>query len=147
MTLLLLNLVDNAVKYGGSGPISVRLEKSARGHELTLQIIDRGLGIAPDEQRKIFERFYRTRAVRNTSIRGSGIGLALVKHIAESHGGRATVVSVPGEGSMFTVTLPVRTPEPDPDSEPEPPDFPRPAPAIEPGAHAAPPPETPGKGS
>lgn len=136
MTLLLLNLVDNAVKYGGTGPITVRLSKGARGDELTLQVIDRGLGIAEEEQRKIFERFYRTRAVRNTSIRGSGIGLALVKHIAESHGGRATVVSVPGEGSMFTVTLPVRVPpsapageEPMPPPEPEPPaSAPAPAP-------------------
>ena len=107
MTLLVLNLVDNAVKYGGSGPISVRLRPSRRGDELQLSVSDQGLGIAADEQRKVFERFYRTRAVRNTSIRGSGIGLALVKHITESHGGRVWVESAPGKGSTFVVALPV----------------------------------------
>jgi two-component system sensor histidine kinase SenX3 len=70
-------------------------------------VTDQGLGIAPDEQRKVFERFYRTRAVRNTNIRGSGIGLALVKHIAEAHGGDITVESVSGKGATFTLTLPV----------------------------------------
>lgn len=114
MTLLLLNLVDNAIKYGGSGPITVRLRPGRRGEELRLSVTDQGLGIAADEQRKIFERFYRTRAVRNTSIRGSGIGLALVKHITEAHGGRVWVESEPGKGSTFVVTLPVRKPPPEP---------------------------------
>ena len=107
MTLLLLNLVDNAVKYGGTGPISVKLRVSPTGKDILLSVTDQGLGIAPDEQRKVFERFYRTRAVRNTNIRGSGIGLALVKHIAEAHGGYLTVDSVSGKGSTFTLTLPV----------------------------------------
>lgn len=120
MTLLLLNLVDNALKYGGSGPISVRLRPSRRGDELQLSVTDQGLGIAADEQRKVFERFYRTRAVRNTSIRGSGIGLALVKHITEAHGGRVWVESEPGKGSTFVVTLPVRKLPPELPSEPPP---------------------------
>ncbi|MBL9040092.1 MAG: HAMP domain-containing histidine kinase [Myxococcales bacterium] len=107
MTLLLLNLVDNAVKYGGNGQIVVRLRVSERGKEILLSVTDQGLGIAPDEQRKVFERFYRTRAVRNTNIRGSGIGLALVKHIAEAHGGDITVESVSGKGATFTLSLPV----------------------------------------
>lgn len=109
MTLLLLNLVDNAVKYGGSGPITVRLRPSRRGDELQLSVTDQGMGIAAEEQRKIFERFYRTRTVRNTNIRGSGIGLALVKHISEAHGGRVTVDSEPGRGTTFLVTVPVRS--------------------------------------
>ena len=115
MTLLLLNLVDNAVKYGGTGPIAVRLCVSPRGKEILLSVTDHGLGIAPDEQRKIFERFYRTRAVRNTNIRGSGIGLALVKHIAEAHGGHITVDSQGGKGSTFTLTLPVSAIKEEPD--------------------------------
>ena len=119
MTLLLLNLVDNAVKYGGSGPITVRLRSGRRGDELQLAVTDQGLGIAPEEQRKIFERFYRTRAVRNTSIRGSGIGLALVKHITEAHGGRVWVESEPGKGSTFLVTLPVRKLPPENPENPE----------------------------
>lgn len=111
LTLLVLNLVDNAVKYGGNGPISVRLRRSERRDkvdELILSVSDQGLGIAPEEQKKIFERFYRTRSVRNTNIRGSGIGLALVKHITEAHGGRVSVESAPDAGATFTVTLPVR---------------------------------------
>jgi two-component system phosphate regulon sensor histidine kinase PhoR len=120
MTLLVLNLVDNAVKYGGSGPISVRLRPSRRGDELQLSVSDQGLGIAADEQRKVFERFYRTRAVRNTSIRGSGIGLALVKHITESHGGRVWVESEPGKGSTFVVALPVSKLVPELPAEPPP---------------------------
>jgi two-component system phosphate regulon sensor histidine kinase PhoR len=112
MTLLVLNLVDNAIKYGGSGPISVSVRQAEKADELILSVHDQGMGIAPEEQRKVFERFYRTRAVRTTSIRGSGIGLALVKHITEAHGGRAAVESVPGQGSTFTVILPVRRPSP-----------------------------------
>ncbi|HMU39996.1 MAG TPA: HAMP domain-containing sensor histidine kinase [Pseudomonadota bacterium] len=107
MTLLLLNLVDNAIKYGGQSPIRVRLTVSPRGNEIQLSVTDQGLGISEEEHRKIFERFYRTRAVRNTNIRGSGIGLALVKHIAEAHGGHMSVESQPGHGSTFTLTLPV----------------------------------------
>ena len=111
LTLVVLNLLDNAVKYGGNGPIAVRLRRSERSDkavELVLSVSDQGLGIEPEEQKKIFERFYRTRAVRNTNIRGSGIGLALVRHITEAHGGRVGVESVPGGGSTFTITLPVR---------------------------------------
>ncbi len=110
MTLLVLNLVDNAIKYGGSGPISVSLRYQAKPDELVFCVRDQGMGIAADEQRKIFERFYRTRAVRTTNIRGSGIGLALVRHIVEAHGGRATVESTSGQGSTFVIILPVRRP-------------------------------------
>jgi two-component system phosphate regulon sensor histidine kinase PhoR len=110
MTLLVLNLVDNAIKYGGNGPISVALRHAEKTDELVLSVRDQGMGIAPEEQRKVFERFYRTRAVRTTNIRGSGIGLALVKHISDAHGGRVSVESHPGQGSTFTVTLPVRKP-------------------------------------
>ncbi|MCS6912480.1 MAG: HAMP domain-containing sensor histidine kinase [Myxococcales bacterium] len=108
MTLLLLNLVDNALKYGGDGPITVRLRRSPDGRELLLSVADRGPGIPRDEQRKIFERFYRARAVRKKNVRGSGIGLALVQHIAVAHGGSVSVESEPGRGATFTVALPVR---------------------------------------
>lgn len=113
MTLIVLNLVDNAIKYGGSGPITVSVRYAAKSDELIVSVRDQGMGIAPDEQRKVFERFYRTREVRTTNIRGSGIGLALVKHITEAHGGRVTVESTPGQGSTFTVILPVRRPPPE----------------------------------
>lgn len=110
MTLLVLNLVDNAIKYGGNGPIHVALRHIEKPDELQLSVRDHGMGISVDEQRKVFERFYRTRAVRATNIRGSGIGLALVKHITEAHGGRVSVESLPGQSSTFSITLPVRRP-------------------------------------
>ncbi len=107
MTLVLLNLLDNAVKYGGEkGEIMVRLTGDATG--LTLIVADQGPGIDRDEQKKIFDRFYRARSSRGKNTRGSGIGLSLVKHIAEAHGGRVTVDSTPGEGATFTVQIPVR---------------------------------------
>jgi two-component system phosphate regulon sensor histidine kinase PhoR len=106
MTLVLLNLVDNAVKYAGDGgEVSVRLRRAPGA--VALAVSDRGVGISLDEQGRIFERFYRAESARARNVRGSGIGLALVKHIAEAHGGRVEVESAPGEGSTFTVYVPV----------------------------------------
>jgi two-component system phosphate regulon sensor histidine kinase PhoR len=68
---------------------------------------DFGPGIDPEEQDQIFERFYRARAVRLKSIRGSGIGLALVRHNARAHGGDVTVKSEPGKGTTFELWLPI----------------------------------------
>jgi two-component system phosphate regulon sensor histidine kinase PhoR len=104
MTLLLLNLLENAVKYG-KGEIGVYLTRI--GRHLRLVVSDQGPGIPADEQRKIFERFYRSREARSSNSRGSGIGLALVKHIAEAHGGRVLVESEPGRGAAFIVDLPL----------------------------------------
>jgi two-component system phosphate regulon sensor histidine kinase PhoR len=105
MTLVLLNLIDNAVKYAPDGKeVDVRLGRTPGG--VTLSVSDRGPGIPLDEQPRIFERFYRARTARERNVRGSGIGLALVKHIVEAHGGRVTVVSQPGQGALFTVVLP-----------------------------------------
>jgi two-component system phosphate regulon sensor histidine kinase PhoR len=106
MTLLLLNLVDNAVKYASDGK-RLHVSLARRGAEVLLRVADAGPGIALDERERIFERFYRSRVVRGRSVRGSGIGLALVKHIAEAHGGAVVVDSVEGGGSTFTVSLPV----------------------------------------
>jgi two-component system phosphate regulon sensor histidine kinase PhoR len=109
MTLVLLNLLDNAVKYGGDKPeIGVTLRCLPQEGLLRLEVSDRGPGIPRDEQRRIFDRFYRARAARTRNTRGSGIGLSLVKHIAESHGGRVTVDSDLGSGAIFTVTIPLR---------------------------------------
>ncbi len=104
MTLLLLNLLENAVKYG-KGEIAVYLTRV--GNDLRLVVGDQGPGIPRDEQKKIFDRFYRTRDARGTHVRGSGIGLSLVKHIAEAHHGRVTVESEPGKGAAFIVDLPL----------------------------------------
>ena len=105
LTLATLNLIDNAIKYAAAGK---RIELTVRqeAQRVVLSVRDFGPGIAPDEQSRIFERFYRARAVRLKPIRGSGIGLALVKHIAEAHGGDVDVVSVPGEGATFRLWIP-----------------------------------------
>jgi two-component system phosphate regulon sensor histidine kinase PhoR len=105
MTLVLLNLVDNAVKYAGEGgEVAVRLARAPGG--VALSVRDRGPGISADEQQRIFERFYRATNARMRNVRGSGIGLSLVKHIAEAHGGRVEVSSAPGQGATFTVFVP-----------------------------------------
>jgi two-component system, OmpR family, phosphate regulon sensor histidine kinase PhoR len=106
-TLAVLNLVDNAIKYAGEGKkIAVSLHHE--GDRVALRVRDWGPGIEPDEHARIFERFYRARAVRLKPIRGSGIGLALVEHIAIAHGGGVTVESTPGQGATFTIWLPAR---------------------------------------
>ena len=105
MTLVLLNLVDNAVKYAGDGgEVLVRLARVPGG--VALSVRDRGPGISSAEQQRIFERFYRATNARARNVRGSGIGLSLVKHIAEAHGGRVDVASASGQGSTFTVFVP-----------------------------------------
>jgi two-component system phosphate regulon sensor histidine kinase PhoR len=105
MTLVLLNLIDNAVKYASEGKeVDVRLARVPGGVALAVQ--DFGPGIPAIEQPRIFERFYRAQAARDRNVRGSGIGLALVKHIVQAHGGRLAVQSEPGQGASFTVVLP-----------------------------------------
>ena len=114
--LVLLNLVDNAVKYAADGKeLHVSLKRDVDRVLLTMR--DRGPGIQADERDRIFERFYRARDVRGRPVRGSGIGLSLVKHIAEAHGGGVTVESSEGKGSAFKVWIPVTT-SPEPESDP-----------------------------
>jgi two-component system phosphate regulon sensor histidine kinase PhoR len=109
MTLVVLNLVDNATKHAADGG-KVEVSVARAPGFVTLAVRDFGPGITRVEQSRIFERFYRSQSTRERNIRGSGIGLALVKHIAEAHGGRVTVQSpVPGSsdpGSVFTVFVP-----------------------------------------
>ena len=75
--------------------------------ELAISVADEGVGIPPEEQGKIFEKFYRVGRSETQGQRGSGVGLALVKHVAAAHHGRVTVESRPGTGSRFTLWLPV----------------------------------------
>jgi signal transduction histidine kinase len=111
MTLLLLNLLENAMKYG-RGDITVYL--TSVGRHLRLVVGDQGPGVPREEQRKIFERFYRSQSARRTNVRGSGIGLSLVKHIAEAHGGMVTLDSEPGRGAAFLVDVPIVVAVPEP---------------------------------
>lgn len=105
---LFLNLVDNAVKYsrpGGSVEISLLTESD----QAKVTIADQGIGISPDDQKRIFDRFYRTDDARAHTKKGTGLGLAICAWIVESHHGRIEVQSEPHKGSTFTVTLPLST--------------------------------------
>jgi two-component system, OmpR family, phosphate regulon sensor histidine kinase PhoR len=103
---VLINLVDNAVKYTDSGRVDVVL--SADAGEIRLSVRDTGIGIPAEHLDRIFERFYVVDKSRSRKSGGTGLGLSIVKHIAERHGGRISVESAPGRGSTFTVSLPVR---------------------------------------
>jgi signal transduction histidine kinase len=105
MQELILNLLSNALKYGGR---EIRLAIGARDGLATVAVEDDGIGIAEEEQRRIFEKFYRADDTLAREVEGSGLGLALVREIARAHGGRVRVRSERGKGSRFTVTFPVR---------------------------------------
>ena len=102
------NLLDNACKYTPEGGrITVRVGRSAEADFLQLTIVDTGIGIAPDDREKLFERFFRTEAARAAGISGTGLGLHLVRSLVELHGGRLWMESEPGRGSAFSVTFPI----------------------------------------
>ena len=102
----LVNLVNNALKYSADEKfLCVKLYR-ANG-ALKLEVIDRGIGITRREQSKIFEKFYRTGDALVHNTKGSGLGLALVRHITLAHGGEVAVESTPGKGSKFTLSLPL----------------------------------------
>jgi len=100
----ILNLLTNAMKYSGSSRrIALRLDQQ-NGHA-RIQVVDHGVGIAAEEQKRIFESFYRAPTVENQQIPGTGLGLTIVAHIAKAHGGEVQVVSRVGGGSSFTITF------------------------------------------
>jgi two-component system OmpR family sensor kinase len=103
---LFLNLVDNAIKYSRpNGKVEISLMSEAGTARLSVS--DHGIGIEPEVQARIFDRFYRTDAARAHAKKGTGLGLSICKWIAEAHHGRIEVQSSPGEGSKFTVVLPL----------------------------------------
>jgi two-component system sensor histidine kinase SenX3 len=100
------NLVGNAIKYGADRRW-IGIRAAAVGSTVEVSVSDRGIGIAPADQARIFDPFYRAPEVVSAQIQGAGLGLSLVKRIVEAHGGRITVTSTPGAGSTFIVSLPV----------------------------------------
>ncbi len=105
----LQNLVSNALKYGDGSRVLVQaaLAVGERGPEIRISVRDWGAGIEPADMPHIFEPFYRGHAVAASAVHGSGLGLSLVRHVLEAHGGRISVESAAGAGSCFTLHLPV----------------------------------------
>ena len=102
----LLNLVNNALKYSQREKyLGVNLYRE--NGSVKLEVVDHGIGISRAEQSKIFEKFYRVGDPLVHNTKGSGLGLSLVRHIAEAHGGEVSVESTPGQGSKFVIALPV----------------------------------------
>jgi signal transduction histidine kinase len=106
MARSLVNLVNNALKYSQDRKyIGVNLYRESGS--VKLEVIDHGIGIPNQEQEKIFEKFYRVGDPLVHNTKGSGLGLSLVQHIAHAHGGEVSVNSTPGQGSKFTIKLPL----------------------------------------
>lgn len=99
------NLVENAIKYSEVDRL-VEIIGDVRADDLKVAIVDQGLGIAPKDHERIFERFYRVDRARSRSTGGTGLGLSIVRHVVDNHGGKIEVKSNEGEGATFTVVLP-----------------------------------------
>jgi two-component system sensor histidine kinase SenX3 len=108
------NLLDNAVRYSPDGThvgVGARLVDEM----VQVAVVDQGIGIGPDEQQRVFERFYRVDPARSRDTGGTGLGLSIVKHVAADHGGDVTIWSQPGQGSTFTLRIPAAQLPPNPE--------------------------------
>jgi two-component system phosphate regulon sensor histidine kinase PhoR len=104
----LINILDNAMKYSGTEKF-VGVGTGVSGKMVYIEVEDHGIGIDPHHQTKIFETFYRVSTGLTNNIKGSGLGLSLVKHILDAHGGTIELTSVPGKGSTFRLLFPLLT--------------------------------------
>ncbi len=102
---VLNNLLDNAVKYTRAIPV-IRISTTSVDHGVEIRVVDNGIGLAEDEQKRVFEKFYRVDTGNVHDVKGFGIGLSYVKLIVDAHGGRIRVKSEPGQGSEFILWLP-----------------------------------------
>ena len=100
------NLIDNAVKYSNRGGV-VRIAATTDEANLNIEVADQGVGIPQRDLDRIFERFYRVDRARSRETGGTGLGLAIVRHVATNHGGSVSVRSREGEGSVFTLSIPM----------------------------------------
>jgi two-component system sensor histidine kinase SenX3 len=101
----LRNLIDNAIRYS---PENTRVGVGVRAKEglIAISVTDQGEGLSPEDQERVFERFYRVDSARSRHTGGTGLGLSIVKHVVSNHGGEVTLWSQPGQGSTFTLRLP-----------------------------------------
>ena len=106
LTSAVTNLLDNAVKYSDAGDI-VEVSVGATAGEVVIAVRDHGLGIPAPDLERVFERFYRVDRARSRATGGTGLGLSIVRHVVQAHGGDVAVTSVEGEGSEFTMRIPV----------------------------------------
>ena len=102
---ILINLIDNAIKYGREGGRVMVSTHRDEEDQVVIEVTDDGPGIPYENQKRIFERFYRVDKGRSRELGGTGLGLSIVKHLAQLYHGEATLSSVPGQGSSFKVTL------------------------------------------
>jgi signal transduction histidine kinase len=107
MEQALLNLVNNAIKYS-SDQKYLKLQVRRDGERMLIAVRDKGIGVAKADHKRIFEKFVRAENTLVHTTKGSGLGLALVQHIMEAHGGTVELESTPGEGSTFTLVLPLK---------------------------------------
>ncbi|MCK5032233.1 MAG: GHKL domain-containing protein, partial [Calditrichia bacterium] len=105
MAQVLKNLLSNAVKYSPDGGV-IQVSGAVKKDEYLVSIEDEGMGMTPEQVSKIFDKFYRADA-SNTAIEGTGLGMSIVKHIVEAHGGKVWVESEYGKGTKVTFTIPV----------------------------------------
>ncbi len=103
----IMNILDNAIKYGGKEKY-LRISTGKRGDGIFVEIEDHGIGIAVEHHKKIFENFYRVSGALVHDVKGSGIGLSIVKHIMDAHQGKIHITSSPGKGSTFSLEFPVK---------------------------------------
>ncbi|ADU49425.1 histidine kinase [Intrasporangium calvum DSM 43043] len=106
VTTAIANLIGNAIAYSDGGTRVGVATRRRPGAVIEVAVTDQGLGIAPEEQQRIFERFYRVDSARSRATGGTGLGLSIVKHVVENHGGTVAVWSQVGRGSTFTISLP-----------------------------------------
>lgn len=104
----IINLLDNAVKYSGERKF-IRIATGVRHSSVTVEIEDHGVGIAPEHQKKIFDTFYRVSSGLAHNTKGSGLGLSLVQHIVDAHGGKVELHSAVGKGSTFRLLFPIHS--------------------------------------
>lgn len=107
LTQIVYNLADNALKYTGEGG-EINVSLTAQGQNAVLVVSDNGIGIPQEDIAHIFDRFYRVDKARSRATGGTGLGLSIVRQMVQLHGGDIAVVSEPGVGSVFSVTIPIR---------------------------------------